>query len=91
VKYFEWSDVKNDWLSRERGITFELCVAYIEQGFVLDVLQNKDPRSHQKVLIVNIEGYVYRIPFVEDDEKIFLKTAYPSRKDTQKYLEGSDE
>ena len=26
------------------------------------------------------------VPFVEDDKKIFLKTIYPSRKLTQKYL-----
>jgi hypothetical protein len=86
MPYFDWDEAKNAWLERERGITFELCVAYIERGYLLDVLQNKHPRSHQKVFIINIEGYAYRVPFVEDSEKIFLKTAYPSSDDTKTYL-----
>jgi len=86
VKYFDWSEDKNDWLLQERNISFELCISYIEQGHLLDVLVNHSPREHQKVFIVNIEGYAYRIPFVEDDKKIFLKTAYPSHEDTKKYL-----
>ncbi len=86
VKYFDWSEEKNLWLEKERGITFELCVSIIERGYILDILQNKHPYSHQKVFIINIEGYAYRVPFVEDDEKIFLKTAYPSKKDTKTYL-----
>lgn len=86
VQHFDWSEEKNEWLLRERNLTFELCVAYIEQGYILDILVNKKPRNHQKVFILNIDGYAYRVPFVEDPEKIFLKTAYPSRKDTKKYL-----
>lgn len=86
MPYFDWDEEKNAWLEREQGITFELCVAYIERGYILDILRNKQPRSHQKIFILNIEGYAYRVPFVEDDEKIFLKTAYPSSKDIKKYL-----
>jgi hypothetical protein len=85
VKYFDWNEEKNTWLLQTRDISFELCVACIESGYVLDVLINKT-HIHQKVFILNIEGYAYRVPFVEDSEKIFLKTAYPSRKDTKKYL-----
>jgi len=35
---------------------------------------------------VNIENYAYVVPFVEDEEKIFLKTIIPSRKMTKLYL-----
>ena len=31
--------------------------------------------------------YVYIVPFVEDEEKYFLKTIIPSRKATKEYLE----
>ncbi len=86
MKYFDWSDEKNDWLIKHRGVSFELCIASIEQGYLLDVLQNRSPRDHQKVFIINIDGYAYRVPFVEDENKIFLKTAYPSHKDTKRYL-----
>jgi hypothetical protein len=77
-------------LAEKRDITFELCVACIEQGYLIDILQNKASHQHQKVFIINVEGYVYRVPFVEDDKKIFLKTAYPSRKDAKTYLLGKD-
>ena len=37
--------------------------------------------------------YVYLVPFVEDDETVFLKTIIPSRKATKQYLgkESDDE
>jgi len=36
--------------------------------------------------VVEIDEYVYLVPFVEDEEKCFLKTIFPSRKMTKKYL-----
>jgi len=38
--------------------------------------------------VVEYEKYVYLVPFVEDSEKVFLKTVIPSRKATKKYIEG---
>ncbi len=37
-------------------------------------------------MVINIESYIYLVPFVEDKEKIFLKTIIPSRKATRDYL-----
>ena len=87
MKYFEWDEAKNKKLIKERGISFEMCITYIQDGFLLDDIENKTPNDHQRVFIINIEGYVYRVPYVEDDVKIFFKTAYPSSRDTKKYLE----
>jgi hypothetical protein len=39
---------------------------------------------------VDVSGYVYVVPFVEDGEKVFLKTIIPSRKMTKKHLLGGD-
>jgi len=36
--------------------------------------------THLGPMIVEINQYAYVIPFVEDDEKLFLKTIFPSRK-----------
>lgn len=85
MKYFDWDEEKNAWLIANRGISFELCQSAIEAGFVLDVVRNKSPYIHQKKFILEIQGYAYVVPFVEDDEKIFFKTAYPSKKETKKY------
>jgi len=37
---------------------------------------------------VRIEDYIYSVPFVEDNEKVFLKTIIPNRKATKKHLGG---
>jgi hypothetical protein len=44
--------------------------------------------AHQKQFVVEMNRYVYIVPFVEDDERIFLKTIIPSRKLTKKLLSG---
>ncbi len=73
---------------RERGISFDLCVTYITGGHLLDVIPNHAPYEHQYVYIIEVEGYCYRVPFVEKGEEIFLKTAYPSHEATKKYLKN---
>lgn len=86
VKYFDWDEEKNRWLISRRNISFELIKDLIEAGCLLDVVDNHPPYEHQRVFMVQYIDYVYEVPFVEDEEKIFLKTAYPSRKSTLKYL-----
>jgi hypothetical protein len=42
--------------------------------------------------VVQCEDYVYLVPFVEDEQTLFLKTIIPSRKATKQYLgEESDD
>ncbi|AAO91568.1 hypothetical protein [Coxiella burnetii] len=36
--------------------------------------------------VVELNGYAYLVPFVEEGGKLFLKTAFPSRKATKLYL-----
>jgi uncharacterized DUF497 family protein len=88
MKYFDWNPEKNKKLIKERGISFEICLVHIEQGKILDIIENKNPYEHQFVYVLEIEEYIYYVPFVEDEEKIFLKTIIPSRKATKKYLKS---
>jgi uncharacterized DUF497 family protein len=92
MKYFSWNQEKNELLKNEREISFEDVVFYIEQGFLLDVLEhpNQEKYKGQRIFIVQIDEYVYLIPFLEDEREIFLKTIIPSRKATKKYLKGSE-
>ena len=69
-----------------RDISFEMCQAALEQGYLLAIISNKHPRNHQKKLYILLNDYVYVVPYVEDEYKIFFKTMYPSRKATKKYL-----
>ena len=87
MKYIDWSAEKNEWLIKNRDVSFEICVPYIIQGDILDIIKNHSPYEHQKIFIININGYVYKVPYVEDDEKYFLKTIYPSSVETKKYLQ----
>ncbi|GAB4445599.1 MAG: hypothetical protein OHK0041_03240 [Anaerolineales bacterium] len=93
MKYFSWNEEKNELLREERQVSFEDVVFYIEQGFLLDVLEhpNQEKYKGQKIFVVQMDDYVYLVLFIEDDREIFLKTIIPSRKATKKYLKGSEE
>ena len=93
MKHFAWNLEKNAQLIEERGISFERVIYSIEKEKILDVIKHPNPSQypHQRIFIVNIDGYAYLIPFVENDTEIFLKTIIPSRKATRKYLEVSDD
>ena len=41
--------------------------------------------KNQYIFTIMINDYVWAVPFVKSDEKIFLKTAFPSRKFTNIY------
>ncbi len=90
MKYFSWNPEKNTALMRERGISFEEIVFHIENGNVLDLLEhpNTERYPNQRVFVVDVEGYAYLVPFVEDEVEVFLKTIIPSRKATRDYLGG---
>ena len=92
MKYFSWSEDKNELLKEERQVSFEDVVFYIEQGFLLDVLEHPNQKKYkgQKIFVIQIDDYAYLVPFVEDDDEVFLKTIIPSRKATKKYLKGSE-
>jgi uncharacterized DUF497 family protein len=94
VKYFDWDDAKNAKLRKERGIGFEDVVFHIGRGDLLDLLDhaNSDRYAGQRIFVVRRDEYVYLVPFVEDEQTVFLKTIIPSRKATKEYLgEESDD
>lgn len=84
----EWSEEKNQKLIKERGISFEAIASYIESGAVAAIVPGLGRFIHQKQFLVIVKNYIYIVPFVEDKNKIFLKTIIPSRKMTKLYLSG---
>ena len=83
---FDWDKEKNRKLMEERGISFEAIVANIEEGNIVATAKGKGKFSHQKQFLVLVNNYIYLVPFIEDGDKIFLKTIIPSRKLTKHYL-----
>lgn len=88
MKTIRWSNEKNEWLKEHRGVCFEQIVISLGKDDVLEILDHPSQEKYpdQKVAIINIEDYAYLVPYVEDEEGIFLKTIIPSRKATGKYL-----
>lgn len=87
-KVFDWDKKKNKKLLRERGISFEAIVSLIESGNIIATVTGKGKYAHEKQFVVEMNKYIYVVPFVEDEEKVFLKTIIPSRKLTKKFLSG---
>jgi uncharacterized DUF497 family protein len=88
MKYYDWDEEKNELLKQIRGVSFEQVVLAIEIGDLVDRLKHPNPARYpnQKVFLVKIEDYIYSVPYIEENDKIFLKTIIPNRKATKKYL-----
>lgn len=93
MRHFTWNPDKNEWLKRERGISFEEVVFHIEAGDEVDVFEHPNQGRYpgQKISVVLVEGYAYLVPYVETESEIFLKTIIPSRKASRQYMGGRDE
>ena len=93
MKHYAWNPEKNDWLKRERGISFEDVVFHIGAGDEVDVFNHPNQESYpgQKISVVLIEGYAYLVPFLESEDEIFLKTVIPSRKASKQYSGETDD
>ncbi len=94
IMKYEWSPEKNEWLKRNRNISFEQVIFHLGQGDVWAIADHPDQRRYpgQKLYFVIVENYIYIVPHVVEDKYIFLKTIIPSRKatrDYQKEKEGS--
>jgi len=92
-KIFNWNSDKNQQLINERDVSFEDIVLNIHLGNELDIYEhpNKERYPNQKISVIRVEDYVYLVPFVENEDEIFLKTIIPSRKATKQYIGESNE
>lgn len=85
---FDWSDEKNKLLERTRGMCFEDVLVCIQNGEVLDVIRHPNPERYpgQSIIVLNVGGYVWLVPYVKQKGVRFLKTIIPNRKATREYL-----
>ncbi len=80
---------KNEWIKKQkdrRGVTFELVERAIADGKVLAVLPNSHKYPGEEVMLVEIDQYVFCVPFLQRWLYLKLKTVFPSRKYTREYL-----
>ena len=74
----------------ERGISFEDVLFALQSVRLLDDLihPNNFKCSNQPMFVVEVDEYAWLVPYVENEDEIFLKSIIPSRKATKHYLRG---
>ncbi len=88
MKLIKWNEEKNIKLKLIRGISFEdVEEAILNKNFHrIEIHPDQEKYPDQKKLFVEIDNYIYVVPFIENEDEIFFKTIYPSRKDTKLLL-----
>jgi len=78
----EWNIEKNEKLKEERGICFEDVERVIMEKSLLDIIPhfNAEKYPNQKIMVLILNNYVHYVPFVLNDDFLFLKSIIPSRK-----------
>ncbi len=87
----EWDQEKNEILKQERSVCFEDIERVILENKILDIVPhfNQEKYPNQAIMIVRLHDYVYYVPFIKDEEKLFLKSIIPSRKYNKIYSKES--
>jgi uncharacterized DUF497 family protein len=90
---YEWDPKKNEWLKKERNISFEKIVFHLSRGDVWRVADHPDQESYpgQRIYFVVVEKYIYLVPHIVEGEFVFLKTIIPSRKATKAYQKEQED
>ena len=78
-----WDQRKSDWLKRTRGVSFEEIIEAVLIG-----AREHPTRPNQNIFLFELNGYIWIVPYVQRGDEIFLKTLYPSRKFTKKWMQG---
>jgi len=89
---YDWNSDKNEWLKKNRNISFEQIIFHLSQGEVWRVAEHPDQEKYpgQRIYFVVVEKYVYLVPHIMQKDSIFLKTIIPSRKATKDYVKEQE-
>lgn len=85
---YYWDEEKDALLRRTRGISLAEIAYHLEHDGPLATVDHHNPIRHpgQRIYIVHIRNYAYRVPFEVTENGIFLRTAFPSSEATRDYL-----
>ncbi|HAM34471.1 MAG TPA: toxin [Elusimicrobia bacterium] len=78
-----WDSAKSAWLKSARGVSFE---EILHEKLI--AIEEHPMRPHQKLMLFERRGYIWVVPYVRTKDKIFLKTLFPSRAYTKKWIRG---
>lgn len=84
---FVWDEEKDEWLKLHRRVSFEEIAAVLRDEHE-PIIEENPARPDQQLFVLPIRDYPWVVPFViDEEERIVLKTAYPSREFHRKYGE----
>lgn len=86
MKEIRFSKEKDEMLRKTRGVGFEEIAEAMENGYIIQTIAHPNQKKYpnQKIALVKIIRYIYVVPYIENENDVFLKTIYPSRKYTKK-------
>ena len=86
MKQIRWDPEKSQQIldNPDRGISLELIAELIQSGNLLGIEQRRQ-YTNQKAFVVSVDRDVWCVPYREDEDTIFLITAWPDRKLKRKY------
>ena len=92
-KVIRWNEEKNQLLHIQRKLTFEMVLDKIEKREILSKRPHPDAKKYpnQFIFVLELDNYICYVPFVENDDEIFLKTIIPSRKLTKEFKGKKDD
>lgn len=90
---YDWNPDKNDWLKKNRNISFEQIIFHLGQGDIWRIADhpNQEKYPNQQIYFVIVKNYVYLVPHIIKKDFIFLKTIIPSRKATKAFLKEQED
>ncbi len=83
MKQLTWNLLKSARLRKVRGASFEDII-----NSKLIAVKKHPSREGQNIMLFEFKRYIWVVPYVEDEDTVFLKTLYPNRKYTKLYKEG---
>jgi len=79
MKIIRFDPEKREKLIAERWIDLYVVACMIQEGELLDDVPHPT-RTNQRVFIILYDWYPCKIPYVETETEIFIKTAFQDRK-----------
>ena len=69
-------------------MSFEEITVAVEADGLLEIVPHPNPAKYprQRIMVVEVAGYAFLVPFVEEEDHYFLKTIIPSRKATRDFI-----
>jgi len=84
---YRWNNEKNEILLSQRGVSFDDVCCELENNGIIDNYKhpNESKYPNQYIYVISLKDYIHYVPYVKEDDYIFLKNIIPSRKLNKQY------